>query len=50
MTEDRIVAELGDVVRGARVRTSEADITIFKSVGVAFEDLVIAAAARRVMA
>ncbi|MGH2736490.1 MAG: ornithine cyclodeaminase family protein, partial [Actinomycetota bacterium] len=50
ITEDRVVAELSDVVRGRRVRVSEDDITIFKSVGVAFEDLVIAAAARRLMA
>ena len=40
-----IVAELGEVVRGATVRTGPEDITIFKSVGVAFEDLVVARAA-----
>lgn len=40
-----IVAELADVAGGARVRTGPADITLFKSVGVAFEDLVVARAA-----
>jgi len=40
-----IVADLSEVVRGAAVRTSPEDITIFKSVGVAFEDLVVAKAA-----
>lgn len=40
-----IVAELADVMKGAAVRTSPDDITIFKSVGVAFEDLVLARAA-----
>jgi len=40
------VTELGDVA-GGRVpgRTTDEDITVFKSVGVAFEDLVVAAAA-----
>jgi ornithine cyclodeaminase/alanine dehydrogenase-like protein (mu-crystallin family) len=33
------------VVRGTRVRVSAEDITLFKSVGVAFEDLVVARAA-----
>jgi ornithine cyclodeaminase len=42
---DHIVADLSEVVRGARVRTSDADVTLFKSVGVAFEDLVVAIAA-----
>ena len=42
------VTELGDVA-GGRVpgRTDSNDITVFKSVGVAFEDLVVAAAATR---
>lgn len=40
--EDHIVADLGDVVRGAPVRTSAQDVTVFKSVGVAFEDLAVA--------
>jgi len=39
-----VVADLGDVVRGATVRRSPEDVTVFKSVGVAFEDLVVAAA------
>ncbi|HEX6332125.1 MAG TPA: ornithine cyclodeaminase family protein [Actinomycetota bacterium] len=42
---DHVVADLAEVVRGVRVRTSDADVTLFKSVGVAFEDLVVAAAA-----
>ncbi len=43
--EDAIVADLAEVVRGAAVRRSPADVTVFKSVGVAFEDLVVARAA-----
>lgn len=42
--ERHIVADLQQVVRGARVRTSEDDITLFESVGLAFEDLAIAGA------
>jgi len=45
MGPSAIVADLAEVVRGAAVRTSPEDITIFKSVGVAFEDLVVAKAA-----
>lgn len=41
---DRIVADLSEVVTGAAVRTSDDDITVFKSVGVAFEDLAVARA------
>ncbi len=40
-----IVADLSEVVRGATVRRAPADITVFKSVGVAFEDLAVAAIA-----
>jgi len=40
-----VVADLSEVVRGARVRRSREDVTVFKSVGVAFEDLVVARAA-----
>jgi ornithine cyclodeaminase/alanine dehydrogenase-like protein (mu-crystallin family) len=40
-----IVADLAEVVRGTPVRSSPEDVTIFKSVGVAFEDLVVARAA-----
>jgi ornithine cyclodeaminase/alanine dehydrogenase-like protein (mu-crystallin family) len=43
--EEHVVADLSEVVRGAAVRTSDADVTLFKSVGVAFEDLVVARAA-----
>lgn len=39
-----ISADLGEVVRGAKVRTSADDVTVFKSVGVAFEDLAVASA------
>ncbi|MGQ0670898.1 MAG: ornithine cyclodeaminase family protein [Actinomycetota bacterium] len=44
ITTDDIV-ELSDVVRGTRVRRGPQDVTVFKSVGVAFEDLVVARAA-----
>jgi ornithine cyclodeaminase/alanine dehydrogenase-like protein (mu-crystallin family) len=40
-----VVADLAEVVRGAAVRRGPDDITVFKSVGVAFEDLVVARAA-----
>lgn len=43
--EDHVIADLSEVVRGAEVRRSNADVTLFKSVGVAFEDLVVARAA-----
>lgn len=42
---DHVVADLAEVVAGARVRRSPADVTVFVSVGVAFEDLVVARAA-----
>lgn len=42
---DHVVADLSEVVRGAPVRTSQDDVTLFKSVGVAFEDLIVARAA-----
>ncbi|HVM18815.1 MAG TPA: hypothetical protein VM307_02525 [Egibacteraceae bacterium] len=38
------VVELGEVVRGAAVRPPSGGVTVFKSVGVAFEDLAVAAA------
>lgn len=41
---DHVLADLPSVVKGAQVRTSERDVTLFKSVGVAFEDLVVASA------
>jgi ornithine cyclodeaminase/alanine dehydrogenase-like protein (mu-crystallin family) len=40
-----IVADLSEVVRGATVRGGPEDVTVFKSVGVAFEDLAVARAA-----
>jgi ornithine cyclodeaminase/alanine dehydrogenase-like protein (mu-crystallin family) len=43
--DDHVVADLSEVVRGVTVRRSEQDVTVFKSVGVAFEDLVVARAA-----
>jgi ornithine cyclodeaminase/alanine dehydrogenase-like protein (mu-crystallin family) len=42
---DGDLVELSDVVRGAGVRASDEDVTLFKSVGVAFEDLAVARAA-----
>jgi ornithine cyclodeaminase/alanine dehydrogenase-like protein (mu-crystallin family) len=45
MTSDDIVADLAEVVAGVAVRRSAADVTVFKSVGLAMEDLAIAAAA-----
>jgi ornithine cyclodeaminase/alanine dehydrogenase-like protein (mu-crystallin family) len=42
--EEQVVADLAEVMRGAEVRTSAADVTVFKSVGLAFEDLVVARA------
>jgi ornithine cyclodeaminase/alanine dehydrogenase-like protein (mu-crystallin family) len=41
---DHVVADLAELVRGALVRRSDADVTVFKSVGMAFEDLVVARA------
>jgi ornithine cyclodeaminase/alanine dehydrogenase-like protein (mu-crystallin family) len=46
-TADRIAGDLAAVVAGTVRRTSDAERTLFKSVGVAFEDLAIAAAAAR---
>ncbi len=39
-----IVADLAETVRGVDVRRSPEDVTVFKSVGMAFEDLVVARA------
>ena len=39
-----IVADLAETVRGADVRRSPDEVTLFKSVGMAFEDLVVARA------
>ena len=43
--EDHVVADLAEVIRGVTVRRTAQDVTVFKSVGVAFEDLVVARAA-----
>jgi ornithine cyclodeaminase/alanine dehydrogenase-like protein (mu-crystallin family) len=40
-----IEADLREVVRGAKVRTDPEDVTVFKSVGIALEDLAVARAA-----
>ena len=42
---DHVLADLSEVVRGTQIRTSRDDITVFKSVGLAFEDLIVARAA-----
>jgi len=42
---DDIVADLSEVVAGRPVRRADGDITVFESVGVAFEDLIVARAA-----
>ncbi len=41
---DRILTDLPGLVRGATVRTSPEDVTLFKAVGSAFEDLIVASA------
>lgn len=43
-TPSDIVADLSELARGAPVRRTADDITVFKSVGVAFEDLLLARA------
>jgi ornithine cyclodeaminase len=45
ITRAHIVADLAEVVRGATVRTSPDDVTLFESVGLGFEDLAVARAA-----
>jgi ornithine cyclodeaminase len=42
---DHVAADLAELVRGARVRASADDVTVFESVGLAFEDLAVARAA-----
>jgi ornithine cyclodeaminase len=44
---DHIVAEIGEVVNGAAGRRSEAEVTIFKSLGMAVEDVTAADLAYR---
>jgi alanine dehydrogenase len=46
-TRDHIIAELGEVVDGATGRTSDTDVTIFKSLGMAVEDVTAADLAYR---
>jgi alanine dehydrogenase len=41
-TADHIVAELGELVNGAAGRLSDSDVTIFKSLGMAVEDVTTA--------
>jgi len=42
--DSHIAADLGELVRGVQVRGGPRDVTLFKSVGMAFEDLVVARA------
>jgi ornithine cyclodeaminase len=42
---EHVVADLGETVKGAAVRDTADDVTLFVSVGMAFEDLVVARAA-----
>jgi ornithine cyclodeaminase/alanine dehydrogenase-like protein (mu-crystallin family) len=49
IAEGDVIAELAELARGARVREDDEQITLFKSVGVAFEDLIVAAAAFRAL-
>jgi alanine dehydrogenase len=42
--EAHVVADLSEAVRGPGVRRSQEDVTVFKSVGMAFEDLAVARA------
>ena len=41
---EHVVADLQEVVRGAHVRRGADDVTLFESVGLAFEDLAVAGA------
>jgi ornithine cyclodeaminase len=41
---DHVIADLAELVRGAEVRRSPEDVTLFEGVGMAFEDLVVATA------
>ena len=43
--EEHILADLRELTLGAAVRTDPDDVTVFETVGVAFEDLVVARAA-----
>ena len=46
-TADHIIAEIGELVNGAAGRRSQTDITIFKSLGLAVEDVMAADLAYR---
>jgi ornithine cyclodeaminase/alanine dehydrogenase-like protein (mu-crystallin family) len=41
---EHVVADLQELVRGKQVRHAAADVTVFVSVGIAFEDLAVAGA------
>jgi ornithine cyclodeaminase/alanine dehydrogenase-like protein (mu-crystallin family) len=45
--ESHVIADLAQLVRGEPVRTDPEDVTVFKSVGIAAEDLAVATAAVR---
>jgi ornithine cyclodeaminase/alanine dehydrogenase-like protein (mu-crystallin family) len=42
---EHVAADLGELVRGAGVRATARDVTVFTSVGMGFEDIVVARAA-----
>jgi len=42
---EHVVADLAELVGGKAVRTADDDVTVFESVGLAFEDLAVARAA-----
>jgi ornithine cyclodeaminase len=44
ITHEHVIADLQELVRGKQVRRSPHDITLFESVGLAFEDLAVAGA------
>lgn len=45
LAPDAVIADLWELVSDRLVRTSDDDVTLFKSVGLAYEDLVVASAA-----
>lgn len=47
---DHVVADLSELVRGATVRRNDDEVTLFESVGLAFEDLAVASAIVRAVA
>jgi len=44
ISADHVIADLQEVVRGGAVREGDEDVTLFESVGLAFEDLAVAGA------